>query len=355
MADNSRCITFPKSPLGDNSKLNKYLDHCYLLGDPHLGRKFTTGVPVDRKGDREEMVREQFRNEVIGLKPGRKFHVCMGDLFDKYTVDNAWVDFAYKTYREASMHHPEVEFIVLQGNHDGSRDSTKVSSFQLFAELCKPLKNVRVLTNHPYFTKYDGLNFIFVPWVPFKSTAEFLEGEFELHNKLKFTPFCAFGHWDIKSYGQEVCDNIIPFEDHFDFDSCDAVVTGHYHKRDRFLMKQIEVFVTGSMQPYAHGEEEDGLEDPMYITAGISEIQANLEQDINFYKDKVLRVALEADEQPLADINCLAITNKKASQIQAEADLDVETEDFDLHELFHSLMGENNVSEETTKRLWSQL
>ena len=102
MKPDSALVNFPASPVGDNSKLNKYLDACYLLGDPHLGRKFVTGVPLDRRGDREKMQMEQFEDEVIGIPPGRHFHVCMGDLFDKHTVDNKWVDFAYETYRQAA-------------------------------------------------------------------------------------------------------------------------------------------------------------------------------------------------------------------------------------------------------------
>ena len=35
-----------------------------LIGDPHLGRVFKTGVPTHRLGDRERLVEEQFYAEI---------------------------------------------------------------------------------------------------------------------------------------------------------------------------------------------------------------------------------------------------------------------------------------------------
>ena len=354
MHPDSKVYNFPPSPMGDKSKLNKYLDYVYILGDPHLGKKFSTGVPLHRRGDREEMQKKQFEDEVIGIKPGRHFHVCMGDLFDKFTVANHWVDFAYETYRQASIQNPSVEYIIIQGNHDASRDKSLVSSFQIFAQLCESLKNVTVLTKHPIFRQHFGLNFLFVPWVPFQTSSELLEVEFKALNKAKNSPFVAFGHWDKVSHGEEGCDNLIPF-DHFDYDSCDGVVTGHFHLAERTIIKNIEIFISGSMQPYAHGEERADVSDPMYLTHSRQEVLDNLEVDKNFYQQKVLRVVLEEGEPPLADIDCFALTHKKAQQLGEDGSLDVEVDAFNLEELFKSVMAEKNVSLDLTNELWEQL
>lgn len=353
MNPESKLINFPLSPLGDKSRLNKYLDYTYLLGDPHLGRKFVTGVPLDRRGDREELQRKQFEDEVIGLKPGRHFHVCMGDLFDKFTVDNKWVDFAYETYRVAAMAHPTVQFIVIQGNHDASRDKSLTSSFQIFAKLCSKIKNVHVLTDHPKFFVHYGLSFLFVPWVPFKSSDELLDDDFKFIGKSKHTPFAAFGHWDIKSYGG-TDDNLIPFK-HFDYDDCDGVVTGHYHKPMRIVEQNLEVFVTGSMQPYAFGEERADKVDPMYLTHTTKEVADNLAIDKDFYALKVLRVQLEEDEAPIAAVNCYALTHQSFKNASAEANMNVDVNEFSVEGIFNEVMKEKGVTSDLIEELWSQL
>ena len=57
-----------------------------LIGDPHLGRAFKTGVPTHRLGDREEGVLDQFVSEILS---GNEPTIIMGDLFDKYSVDES--------------------------------------------------------------------------------------------------------------------------------------------------------------------------------------------------------------------------------------------------------------------------
>lgn len=354
MQEDSRVLKYPLSPLGPNSTLDKYIEHCHILGDPHLGRRFTTGVPVHRLGHREAMVKEEFQQNVIGIKPGKKFHVCMGDLFDKYTVNNIHVDFAFETYRDAARRNPEVLFIVIQGNHDASKDRTKISSFEIFAKLCRGIKNIKVLTEHPEFITHEGLNFLFVPWVPFKTSSELLELEFPLLNKAKNSPFAAFGHWDIKTHGEDICENIIPYE-HFTPECCDGVVTGHYHKPERTIKNKIELFVSGSMQPYAHGEEAENEMNPIYITQDKDTVENNLLVDDNYYKDNVLRILLEPEHTPLSDINCLALTHKKIAQIDVENGVDVGVDDFNLNELFTAIMSEKGVSSSLTKELWGKL
>lgn len=353
----SRIITFPESPLGVAAPLNKYLNYVYLLGDPHLGRKFTAGVPLHRRGEREAELRERFHSEVVPIKKGRYYHVTMGDLFDGWNVDNETVEFAYKTYQEASRRNPDVEYIILAGNHDLSKDKTKVSSFKIFAELCRDLPNVKVLTNTIAQRSVDGLNFLFVPWSPFHSSNEQIRHENPKFMDKPDMKFIAFGHWDVKDYGKDPSETLglVPW-DHFKSNQCEGVITGHEHKRQRLVVNDIEVFITGSMMPYAHGEEDDNALDPTYLTLTRTEALSRLEQDPDVFKNKCLRVLLESDEEPFGDIDCLQLAFKRTSdRSDSDVVLDVNIDDFSLQGLFNQVMSEHSVTSELTKTLWARL
>ena len=116
------------------------------LGDPHLGKKFTTGVPVHRRGDREKLVAETFQNSFKNLDE-IKLHICVGDLFDKFRVPEEVILFAAQTYRNAAEYNPDTQFIVLRGNHDASRDTDFKSSFDVFTALVGSVENIFVVDN----------------------------------------------------------------------------------------------------------------------------------------------------------------------------------------------------------------
>ena len=90
-----------------------------LLGDPHLGKRFVTGVPLHRVGDRERMVWEDFHHSIAACRT--PMHVCMGDLFDKFIVAPEVLMGAFQAYLQAPS---SVDYIILRGNHDVSRDRT---------------------------------------------------------------------------------------------------------------------------------------------------------------------------------------------------------------------------------------
>lgn len=354
---NSRIITFPESPIGITSPMNKYLNYVYLLGDPHLGRKFNSGVPLDRKGDREYEQLENFHSEVVPIKPGRDFHVTMGDLFDGFQVDNNIVEFAYRTYREASRRNPSVEYIILAGNHDLSKDTTKISSFQIFAELCRNLPNVKVVWQTILQREVDGMHFLFVPYSPFCNSNEQIRREMPRFKHKPELKFLVFGHWDVEDYGRdpEETMGLIPF-DHFKPDQCEGVITGHDHKRKRFMKNDIEIFCTGSMLPYAHGEEDDDAKDPIYVTMTKDDVLAKLEENPDYFKMKCLRVLLEEDQEPFGGVNCFQLTFKRVgTDTSKDAVLDVNVDDFSLKALFDQVMNEHGVSSSLTKSLWEQL
>ena len=104
-------------------------DGIKIVGDPHLGKAFMNGVPLARRGERERLLREAF---LQALNPqGAKIHVLLGDLFDRPKVSFETIFFAAEAYRQVVQASPQVEFFILAGNHDLSRDSTHVSALQL--------------------------------------------------------------------------------------------------------------------------------------------------------------------------------------------------------------------------------
>lgn len=353
---NSNIINFPESELGIAAPLNKYLNYVYLLGDPHLGRKFTAGVPLDRRGDRELMIMQQFHDEVVALRKGRYYHVTMGDLFDGWDVNNESIHFAYETYRLATVRNPDVEYFIIAGNHDLSRDNTKVSAFHIFAEMVRDLDNVHVVIDNIRERKVDDLNFLFVPYHPHETSVEFLKRQSPKCLR-KGEKFIALGHWDVEDYGRDPNETLglVPWE-LFTPDLCEGVITGHDHNRRRIVVNDVEVFIVGSMQPYAHGQDDAHSEDPMYLTLTKSEVVEKLEADPDTFKDKCLRVILEDGEDSFADVNCLQLQFKRnIDKKSTDAILDVKVDDFSLHGLFHAVMDEKKVSQALTAELWQQL
>jgi DNA repair exonuclease SbcCD nuclease subunit len=235
----------------------------HTIGDPHLGKRFVNGVPLHRRGEREKMVRAQFVDEL--LVPC-DFNVCMGDLFDKMVVDIATVLFAADEYRHAAACRPNTLFVVLRGNHDASRDADKRSSFDLFRELVRGVPNIVVVDDRYQYMA----ELVFFPWHPFKTAAEIvaeLTDVDHLTNGGEIQPIC-FGHWDIKDFdGQNT--NLVPVEQLKKLNPA-RVITGHYHKAGTYEVDGLQVECTGSMMPYAHGEETN---DDLYVTVTLEELE----------------------------------------------------------------------------------
>src|ERR1700756_2106597 len=135
-------------------------DGIKIVGDPHLGKVFMNGVPLARRGERERLQRQAF---LQALDPqGARRHVVLGDLFDRPKVSFETIFFAAEAYRASD---PQVEFFILAGNHDLSRDSTQVSALQLFQMM---VPNVHVLTKPTRI----GDDLLAIPWSPWKSAAQ---------------------------------------------------------------------------------------------------------------------------------------------------------------------------------------
>lgn len=312
-----------------------------VLGDPHLGKKFVTGVPTHRKGEREEMMRNVF--EATLLESGHKLHVCMGDLFDKFRVPEEVILFTADTYKKAAKQYPEREFVILRGNHDASRDIEFKSSFDVFEALVSSVPNIHVVSEKALLLSIDKVPMVFYPWHPFKTAKEIA---------VEIKPpvgFFAFGHWDILAFAEDssATDNLIPFEE---LQTALAAITGHYHTPRVYTEGDLPVWVTGSMQPYSHAEDPNNT---LYVTQPLETVVKTLEADPEAYKNLNLRITLLPTEAPLAEIDCLSLTHKRVSESNEE-DLEVNLDSFDLEGIFKTTMAEHDVSTDTTGRLWSE-
>lgn len=302
-----------------------------VLGDPHLGKRFISGVPLHRRGEREEMVWHDFQNSLILTQAD--VHVCMGDLFDNFIVNPQTMLLAAGYYGAAATRNTDTQYIVLQGNHDMSRDKDKTSSFRIFQELVKPYKNIIVVTSASMIN-VRGKLFAFFAYDPFLNSEEMVT---ELTNSMdkaladgkqiagiqkgsiKFD--AVFGHWDLDSFG-EMPHNMFPAATLAQY--TDQAFTGHIHLPDIREYGNLELVITGSMQPYNHSEDP---ERKLYVSLTMDMLKA---VDPSTLKDKCVRLVLKQDEEAPESLDCLQYTTKRMDAPEDDEDLTVELEDFDF-------------------------
>jgi len=279
------------------------------LGDPHLGRKFRTGVPLHRIGDREAMVWHEFENSL--MTPGDvDTHVCMGDLFDKHVVPPEVVLKAAHVYFRAARARRDVDFIVIRGNHDVSRDSTKRSSFDVFTRLVYDVPNITVV-NEPLV---EG-DYAYVPYDPFTPVANTVE---DLPDNL----LTVFMHHDYTDFGG---DQVIPTK-LLANKGIDHVVNGHDHIQRTETRHGVMVEITGSMQPYTHGEDPNGF---WYRTISLEQLEGLDVSDLN------IRLKLKEGESIPEDLDCLSVIPMRITEDSEEIEMD--TTDFDTFDIATAL------------------
>mgnify|MGYP006337192845 CR=1 FL=1 len=268
-----------------------------LIGDPHLGRVFKTGVPTHRLGDRERLVEEQFYAEISDRTSVPV--IIMGDLFDKYSVPESLVLWAADKLNEAAEWK---KIYVLRGNHDLSRDEEKRGSFDVLEKLCPNVVFVKGVWEIQLENGYLAL----FGYDAFKSATE-------LANQLTVNCnyLAAFGHYDLTSHGSDF--NLVPTEV-FATLKIPVAYTGHIHKAQTIERHGVTVHAVGSMQPYAHGEQAEG--DNFYRTLTLDEFD-NLDEPITFENSNV-RILLKGDEVFDTQLDCLSLVFKHIADAEAE-------------------------------------
>ena len=311
------------------------------LGDPHMGRIFKTGVPLDRRGEREALQLDAFHLALNNFESTTTTHVCMGDLFDSYRVPEEIILTVAKAYKDAANSNPAVRYVILSGNHDLSRDRAKKSSFEVLEALLANIDNICIPTE-PVVINGVGI----VPWHPFKNSHD-------LATQLTGDMDYVCGHWDFLVFGENT-DNAIPYAALAT--KCHNIITGHYHRRGIHTVtneqQSFHVLIAGSMQPYAHGED---VFETLYKTLTLTQAQEQLDVDPDCFKHICLRVEVLPDEVPLENVNCLALTHKRLSTQSQNTTLDVEADAFDLEAVYRNAAKQNNVSTDLTNKLWIQI
>lgn len=303
-----------------------------LIGDPHLGRVFKTGVPTHRIGEREADVTLDFTQQVSSSD--NTPILVMGDLFDKYSVsENIVLDVAETLNSTAEWK----KIYVLRGNHDSSRDSVRKGSFDVLEKLCPDV--IFVKTFHEIVLPNSAGRLALFGYDAFKSATELASSLQQGANYL-----AAFGHWDLTSHGSDF--NLVPTEVFAEL-KIPVAYTGHIHKAQTIERHGVTVHAVGSMQPYAHGEQAEG--DLLYQTLTLDEFNARNPED---FLDVNLRILLKGGEVFDTQLDCLSLVFKHIAEDEAEP-LDVAYDSFDSDNILtECLVG---VSEGLTSWVKSRL
>jgi len=292
-----------------------------ILGDPHLGRSFVRGVSLEKRGLREKMVMDDFRQR---LKASGKYDafICMGDLFDKWAVPYSVVFDAVWAYLQAARANPGTQYFVIAGNHDISRDLEKKGALDLFELIVRSQDNIHVVrhTDYNLFEEIGGVVVAFFPFHPTVPAEELVTDPCDI----------AFGHWDT-IFGDH---NMIPTKKLAEM-GCEVAYTGHVHLPDEFERDGVGVIQVGSMQPYAHGEDHQ----EMYVTLYLDELAG---KDL---RDKCVRLRLNPGERLEEEVDCLQLTIQRVGSTQEETE-EVSMGDFDLMKLFGQAFEEAGVPAE---------
>ena len=303
------------------------VDRVLFIGDPHIGRRFTTGVPSHRIGDREEFLFSTFKRLLNPTDPLITKIVIVGDLFDKFIVNPTYVYDTYEVFKQVS---DKIDVYLIPGNHDLSKDVTKKSSFQLLTITVSGLDNIHVIEkNESHTIEYDGwdLHFYFDCYNPFEDC----NVEPGLLARLKSTgPLISVGHWDSLSILDK---GYIPTQDLLNLS--DVVVSGHEHTYREyeypFDKQKNKVLFTGSMQPYSHAEDPDS---EIYMT--IKEADLVKYDAAKSFQYKCLRIECSPLFVLTESIDCFALTHKVIEEVKKETE--IETEQVDVNNYNQTLL-----------------
>jgi hypothetical protein len=299
----------------------------WLIGDPHFGRDFRNGCPLNRRGDRERMQRALFKEELA--TPDVDTVVMVGDLFNQPVVPLAMLSQVIHDVIEAAEARPDVTFIYMAGNHDLSRVLTEQGAWEIFSLAVGWMENVviadQVLAHH---------DLVCFPWDWVISAEEQVE---------RYTALgpvsAAVGHWDMMSFGGDES-HLCPVDALREaFGEDVEIYSGHYHEERDYVVGGVTIHCVGSMQPYAHGEGD------MYVTLTATEAVEQAEQLTN----KVVRIRLQPGEV-MPVIDCLQLTGERVGVEGEEAvdgsdiELDaVGATSFNLDETLNNNLDANEV------------
>ena len=268
----------------------------WLIGDPHLGRRFETGVPLHRRGEREKRQLAKFQAE---LAEDVDININVGDTFEHPFVGFSVVLDAFMSYRKAAENRPQTMFYIIAGNHDIPRNLEAVGALDVLEQLLDGISNIKVIREE---TVADDI--LMLPWVWGRT-------DWEVSNE----PYSAVvGHCDVQSYGGDDS-HILPVHLLDDV----PLYVGHDHLPGDVEVEGRIVHRTGSLEPFSHSQDPEG---EIYVTLTLAEYEQR--DDL---KDKMVRILLsEGEELPLTG-EYLALTGKRV--VEEKTSETVSLEGFD--------------------------
>lgn len=309
----------------------------YKLGDPHLGRRFTKGVPLDRRGERENLVRLDLNRHLS--VDGYDYHITMGDLFDAPKVPYEDLAFAATAYTTAAQLNPKTTYYLLQGNHDDSRDLGEVTAWDIFCRLMVPVPNVQPVTS-----ALVGPHFALFPWDPIETAEEMVEKAAWIIREQSCQ--VAFGHYDTDP--RTATHNLIPTKA-LAAAGIRQAYTGHVHLPTTFNRDGVHVEVVGSMQPYAQGED-GGQGHIRYATLTLAELEA-----AGDLSNTVVRLQLAPGEQFDGEPPACLSWNVERTKGEDEAPADISMEGFDTRAAARDALDAHDIIPEVRAQIDERL
>lgn len=266
----------------------------WMIGDPHLGRRFETGVPLHRRGEREKGQMARFKEE---LATDCDINIMVGDLFDHPGVSLSVVIEAADAVLDAAARRPKTDFFMMAGNHDRSRQLGSIGAWEIFRRLIEGARPNLFVVDTPGQVE----TVYFFPWQWGIAAVD------QLPERRNAEVTLAVGHWDLHSFGGDDS-HLAPVKElHERFPNLETIASGHYHLEGNWPVDGIDVRCTGSMEPYSHAEDPDG---ELYVTLSLEQIHAADPDDL---RNKHVRVLLADGEELPADLDCLALTGKRVA------------------------------------------
>jgi len=190
-----------------------------LLGDCHIGARNASPVVC-------EFQIKFFEEQLFPYmkKHGITTILQHGDLFDSRKFSNHVILYQWKTRVFNYMESNGIEFITFLGNHDiAYRNSLHINSTSLFLHSYNSVK----IIDGPCEYSFDGVPFLFVPWI-----CESNKDEVEKIVKETTALFCA-GHFEFAGFEMYKGGELSHGMETKSYDCFDEVFSGHFHSRNK--------------------------------------------------------------------------------------------------------------------------
>lgn len=352
-------------PIGDNrfkgiimfnNKRNPLIEidgvKIQFIGDVHFGRKFLN-TRSSRVGDREALIMKQFNSL---LQSDSDIVILVGDLFDKFIVSPSVVLSVYEAL-VSSFKGKKKTCYIIPGNHDLSRNKTKVSSYKLLTVMLESIPNIVMVYDKPIsFSLSDSIDVILDAYNPFYESEgdEMDDSITSLLEELTGTSMTLYvGHWDDPRFNT----GYLPNSKVLDKISNLVCVSGHIHVPFSTKYKGKPFHCVGSMQPYSFGEDPDKEYYIKLTTAQLEKILERAEKDkdiLKALKNKYIRLHCRKDYILPSKIDCLSVTYFNTNPSSKEEVKALE-KSFDFASLFLDSLQEKGINEDIISKIKSSL